>query len=223
MVLKSTSCGSSKKLTLIIAIILIISIAVTFGVLYLTQPRGDNNTLENTYDEDIIEEEIIEDPKPVDIDFQPAIDTWVNSVSGNRSVIVYDLDLEQIAGEYNTSERYNTASLYKLFVVYEGYRRIENGTWNAEDKVAGRTRLKCLDLAIRESYSPCAETLWGEIGHAELDQIIKNDFNIMNSNISDLSSNVEDILSIMKMFYYHLDFNSEELVATMKDSFLNHS
>ena len=134
-----------------------------------------------------------------------------------------DLDLEKTVGEYNLSEDYNTASLYKLFVVYEGYRRIENGEWDRDETVGwtGYSRLECLDLAIRESYSPCAESLWGEIGHEELDEIIVNDFKITESNISGLVSNVNDIFKIMKLFYEHPDFNDESLVSRMKDSFLN--
>ncbi|MDO4612279.1 MAG: serine hydrolase, partial [Candidatus Saccharibacteria bacterium] len=85
----------------------------------------------------------------------------------------------------------------------------------------GKSILKCLDLAIRESNSPCAETLWGMIGHAELDQIIRNDFGILNSNISNLSSNPNDIAKIMQRFYEHPDIQDPELVALMFDSFLN--
>ena len=46
-------------------------------------------------------------------------------------------------------------------------------------------------------------------------------FGIVNSNISGLLSNVNDILAIMKLFYNHPDFDREDLIATMKDSFLN--
>ena len=175
-------------------------------------------------DDDVIDD-VPEEPTPeiLKINFQPIVDEWVNSVGGNRSVIVYDLDLDEMVGVYNPDESYNTASLYKLFVVYEGYRRIENGVWATDENagVTGRSILECLDLAIRESYSPCAETLWSIIGHAQLDQIVKNDFNITNSNISNLLSNASDILKIMKIFYLHSDITNEVLVSRMKDSFLN--
>ena len=159
---------------------------------------------------------------PKNINFQPIIDEWVESVNGNKSVIIYDLDREEIAGAYNTTEEYGTASLYKLFVVYEGYRRLENGTWQATAKAGstGYTILECLDLAIRESHSPCAETLWSTIGHTNLDNIIKTDFNIQNSDISHLVSNPEDILKIMQIFYQHQDIKTPELISRMKNSFL---
>ena len=44
---------------------------------------------------------------PDAIDFQPIIDEWVESVGGNRSVIIYDLERDEMAGNYNTDEDYN--------------------------------------------------------------------------------------------------------------------
>lgn len=162
-------------------------------------------------------------PDPPAVGLQAEIESWVNNAGGNSSIVIYDLDNQTTLASHKTSETYGTASLYKLFVVYEGYRRLENGSWNADDFIssAGHTRLECLDLAIRESYSPCAEALWNEIGHENLDNIIKNDFKITNSDISNLESNAKDILKIMQLFYKHPDITNPEYIARMKDSFLN--
>lgn len=174
----------------------------------------------------ITEVEVEKEPeviKPPKIDFQPLVDEWVGSISGNKSVLIYDLERDEVVGAYNATESYSTASLYKLFVVYEGYRRVQAGEWQG-DSIAGSTGhtiVECLDLSIRESYSPCAETLWGMIGHDELDRIIETEFGITNSDISSLVSNPEDIMQIMKLFYTHSDIVDETLVAKMKDSFLN--
>ena len=160
---------------------------------------------------------------PDAVDFSISVESFTNSINGKSSVIIYDLDRQEMAFEFNASEVYNTASLYKLFVVYEGYRRLERGDWNPEDNAGstGHTIIQCLDLAIRESNSRCAETIWNMIGHKELDDIVKNDFKIDHSMISQLTSPPEDILAIMKLFYYHPDFSSPELVTRMLDSFLN--
>lgn len=158
-----------------------------------------------------------------EVDFQPVIDAWANTVSGNKSILIYDLDLDKENASYNVAENYNTASLYKLFVVYEGYKRLEDGTWdgNAKAGSTGKTISKCLDLTIRESHSPCAETLWGMIGQDKLDIIIENEWNITHSDISKLTSNVNDIMLILKRFYEHPDFNNQVLLDAMWDSFLN--
>ena len=165
----------------------------------------------------------IEPVLPEAVSFQPTIDEWVKTVGGNKSILIYDLNRNEIAGEYNTKEKYSTASLYKLFVVYEGYKRVNNGEWDGNKKAGstGYTIDKCLDLAIRESYSPCAETLWAMIGHDALDKIIETDWSIANSDISKLTSNVSDVTEMMKRFYLHPDFDNPELLSSMWDSFLN--
>lgn len=170
-----------------------------------------------------LESEEEETVLPERIDFQPVIDEWAHGVGGNKSVLIYDLDRDEMVGEYNSKEKYNTASLYKLFVVYEGYRRLQSGEWQADDLVGstGYTTLKCLDLAIRESYSPCAESLWAKIGQDNLDIIIENDFGILGSDISKLVSNPEDVMKIMEIFYNHNEITDPNLIATMMDSFLN--
>jgi len=209
-----------KALALSITFVLAATVAIVgaFVVKGILTPPAEPEESETA-----VEPEPEPEPEYIKYDFQPVIDQFVNSTTGNRSVLVYDVERAEIAGEYNPAQNYNTASLYKLFVVYEGYRRLETGIWDASSKVGytGRTMLDCLDLAIRESYSPCAESLWAMIGHAELDAIIKNDFGILSSNISGLSSNANDILSIMKIFYNHTEITNETYVARMKDSFLN--
>ncbi len=171
------------------------------------------------------EQESTPSPEPVlpsRIDFQDVIDDWVGTVSGSKSVIIYDLDREELAGSYNTDEGYNTASLYKLFVVYDGYMKIQNGEWSANAPAGGtgHTILECLDLAIRESNSSCAETLWSMIGRDNLEDVINNHYGIINSDIKSLVSNPNDILKMMQIFYNHTDITDEALIARMKDSFL---
>lgn len=155
-------------------------------------------------------------------DLQGALNNWSKSANGEKGVIFYDLDSGQILAESNADKKFATASLYKLFVVYEGYRKVQNGEWDGEDMAGktGKTITKCLDLAIRESYSPCAETLWEMIGHENLEETVKNDFGI-SVNVGSLSATPREIMEMMKIFYEHSEITDEGLIATMKDSFLN--
>ena len=217
-----------KKTKRIVSLILLglIVFGAVVGILYLLNKHPDSAEPlpqpeeTSSPDEENVPEEVT---LPEKIDFQSVIDAWVQSVGGNKSVLIYDLERNEAVGEYNIAENYNTASLYKLFVVYEGYKRVQNGIWRGDDPAGntGYTISKCLDLAIRESRSPCAETLWAMIGHGEFDNIIKNEFNIPNSDISHLTSNVSDIMKILKIFYEHTEISDEGLVSQMKDSFLN--
>lgn len=162
-------------------------------------------------------------PEYTKIDFQSIVDQWVSQTGGNKSILIYDLERDEIAGAFNEEENYNTASLYKLFVVYAGYLKINSGEWAGEAAAGrtGRTILQCLDLAIRESNSECAETLWSMIGRDNLAEMIENDFKINDSNINSLISNPKDIMKIMKIFYEHKEINDEKLISQIKDSFLN--
>lgn len=221
----------SQRLKLGISLVLL-GLATTFLAFVICFIIGDNfyhgkilTSKEEPSESEIESESIDETPTQEfrEINFQPVVDDFVNSVGGNKSVLVYDLERDELVGKYDSTREYNTASLYKLFVVYEGYRRLENHTWKANEMAAstGYTILKCLDLAIRESNSPCAETLLTIIGRSELNNVIQNDFGILHTDVSRFTSTPEDILEIMKLFYYHKDITNESLLSTMKDSFLN--
>ena len=236
----SASAGASSSTTLrwgVVKIVgmVLIAMAVAGGVFLCLRYFSRNESAEeNSAITGVEKPREVKEPKevsveelakelPEKVDFQPTVETWAAGAGGSRSVLIYDLKRGEVAGAYGTSESYNTASLYKLFVVYEGYRRVQRGEWDKTAMVGttGYNILKCLDLAIRESYSPCAETLWAIIGHDELDRIIEKDFKITESKISGLLSNPGDIMKMMKTFYEHEEIIDEELVAVMKDSFLN--
>ena len=206
--------------------------AGAFGVTFLASKlieknqTGDTAEVEEVSDDSNVEgstDDTGNEPVIEKIDFQSVVDAWVKTVNGNKSILIYDLDFDEVVGEYNAKETYGTASLYKLFVVYEGYKRVFDGTWNSNNKAGstGKTISKCLDLAIRESHSPCAETLWGMIGRDNLDKIIETEWKITNSDISKLTSNALDIMQILKRFYEHPDFDDAEIISAMWDSFLN--
>lgn len=168
------------------------------------------------------EDEDVDAEKPEAIDLQPVVDAWVASTAGKKGVVIYDLDLDSIAGSYNANTEFATASLYKLFVVYEGYRLLESGAWNA-DATVGYTKhtvLECLDLAIRESNSSCAETLWAMMGRDNLDAAVNEDLGI-DLAVGNLSATPMDIMRMMKIYYEHSGVTDEILVARMQDSFLN--
>lgn len=218
-------------LIILFIILVVATIMLLFRVYDLKkQPNDDKGSAEQN--SAITEVESINEPEtlppetptlPEKVNFQPIIDTWVAQTGGDKSVLVYDLDRGEMVGEYNPSEEYNTASIYKLFVIYEGYRRLQSGEWDGSVMAGstGYTILECLDLAIRESHSPCAETIWNMIGYDELDDIVDEQYGISESKISNLVSNPGDILKMMKIYYEHTDITDDSLLGIMKDSFLH--
>ena len=229
MVLRKTHKRKALKiLGFICFFIMVASITAIVWVIF----RGDGLNNDQTDGQEVEQNSVVPDMKPEEpieivlpprIDFQETIDNWVSGVGGNKSVMIYDLDRGELVGSYNPDEKYSTASVYKLFVVYEGYRRVQSGEWqgDAAAGTTGYTVKECLDLSIRRSYSPCAETLWGMIGRAELDRIVADEFGLVNSNISNLISTPRDVMAVMKLFYDHKSIKDQQLVDLMKDSFLN--
>ena len=61
------------------------------------------------------EPEPVEEPEPEPqieykkIDFQPVVNSWVTRQSGNKSVLIYDLERNEIVGAYNMNSTYDTA------------------------------------------------------------------------------------------------------------------
>ena len=213
---------------LLSALLLILSATMVLCVFLLLTPNSKEPAHEDIPKVEPREEEPVVNPEPVvkqpaKVDFQSVVDEWVDSVAGDKGIVIYDLDRDEVTASYNPDDKFATASIYKLFVVYEGYRLLEDKEWQADDPAGstGYTIAKCLDLAIRESNSSCAETLWAKIGHDNLEDIVKNDFGLANTYVEDLLSTPMDVMSMMKRFYYHNDINDPMLVEQMKDSFLN--
>ncbi len=148
------------------------------------------------------------------VDLQPTVNAWLAGFSGDAGVLIYDLDNDSVVAEHQPNKKFSTASLYKLFVVYEGYKRVMSGEWSLDSYG------KCLDLAIRESNSACAEKMWAQIGRAELDKIVRDDFGILDTKVSALTSTPADIAEMMKL-YYRGDGFSEEIREKIFDSLLN--
>ena len=140
---KSDSHSHAFRNTILIITATILTILIAIGVFFVLKyyfydnkldVDGSNGVIEPTSEPEKKEAVILPDR----IDFQPVVDSWANTINGNRSVLIYDLERDEVVGEYNSTESYNTASLYKLFVVYEGYRRLQSGTWSGNEK-AGYT------------------------------------------------------------------------------------
>ena len=155
---KTNECKTLTKESYLISISLFAVFIFAFIAIIVIclVPFSNNTESSNTGSQvsQIVEDEPVDEIEPDEketiapVNFQSVVDGWVNSTSGNKSVLIYDLERDEIVGSYNPSENYNTASLYKLFVVYVGYLKINSGEWNRDDP-AGRTGysiIQCLDL-----------------------------------------------------------------------------
>lgn len=161
------------------------------------------------------------------IDMQNIVNDFTKNIKGTASVVIYDVDTDRYSAIYNSDTPMNTASLYKIFPVYETYLRMEDGRLAKSDvvyaeskdgKKVGYSREKCADLALRESHSGCSEALISSIGWDELDQIGWDNYSLENTK--GLSSTAGDITKMLKVYYEHDDL-SAETYNKIKDSMLN--
>lgn len=161
------------------------------------------------------------------IDLQPTVDAWIASLprSVNVGLMIYDLDHQQVAGSYNPNEPFNSASIYKLFFVYDGYRQIMNGEANANDYFTSTydkgalTLGQCLDLMIRESYNGCADPMRADNARWARVEAMYDELGLQNTSSAGLYSSANDLTELLKLYWNHADL-SPELWTAIQDSML---
>lgn len=88
---------------------------------------------------------------------------------GTYGVSLIELSGNRRRASYNDTRKFTTASTYKVYVAYSTLRRVENGTFQWTDQIAGgRDLAKCFDDMIVLSDNPCAEALVKKIGYTPL-------------------------------------------------------
>ena len=215
--------SSSLKIIFVVGVLLVA--AGVYGLLALAFPvktSDDDEEVEVVATEVEIKKDSKEPKIPKFIDLSDVVEDWASSLGRgiNVGLKIYDLNNKKVAAELNPDERFSTASLYKLFIIYEGYKELEQGDlFGNAILVNGKNVSECLDLAIRESDSPCAETLWSKIGRDKIEEIIKNDYQLENSSAAYLYSTPSDMVSLLERYYYHEDL-SESSFEKIKDSLL---
>lgn len=197
---------------------------MTFALFKITYVAPENKGKEETGVESVEPEEP-EEPEVeyAKVNLQSVVDSWAGSLASGveTGVMIYDLDREEIVGELNAKERFASESLYKLFVVYKGYELIQDLSLDANRSCYGGKNVReCLDLAIRESNSSAAETLWSIIGRDVVEAAIHDEFMLDNSSASGLYTTAADMVQMMKIYYRHAGL-SEAMIAQIKDSMLN--
>ncbi len=153
-----------------------------------------------------------EEPAPIDhpqYDVQPLINEWLAGQTGKASVVVYDLENDAIIGSANQDEVYFAASIYKLYVAYEGYLAVQRGEYDINEiYLSGQTRGECLDLMIRESDSPCAEKLWNELGKQAVTDTLST-YGITNTSLVGITTTAGDAATMLRRLYQNDEMNPE--------------
>jgi hypothetical protein len=186
-----------KKSQYRLVVILLIALLI-IGLIFwfITSKKAEAPTVESnqTSNSENLLKQTDEAEKQPEFDsaaLQKTVDDWTKSVGGVSSVYISDINGNKLASN-NPSDVYFAASIYKLYVAYAGYQQVDSGEVDAQEVyVNGYTRAECLDKMIRDSYSPCAEKLWNELGKAELTTQIKT-YGINNTSMEAITTTAED-------------------------------
>ncbi len=184
--------------------------------------NSDNN--ESNQDETPPAEE--EPTIPEFIDLQPVVDEWLATAPGNVGLMIYDLDNDQVAAASDAERVFNTASVYKLFFAYDGYREIDAGRDDGTAVLAitpdkGQLSVSaCLDLIIRESYNGCADPLRADSKRFARAEALAAELQLKHTSSAGLYSTAADLTELMKLYWQHPDLSAESWAA-IQDSMLN--
>jgi beta-lactamase class A len=163
-------------------------------------------------------------PKPAsltdsNVAVSEAISKWVSSHSGTYGVVVSDTD-GNVLGESNAQEPFFMASIYKLYVAYLGYQKVDDGSWSADEPfLSGWSRGKCLDEMIRSSDSPCAEKLLKELGKDTVTDRLKG-YGLTSTSMRSLTTSAADANKILVKIEAGIDL-TESSKQKILDSMAN--
>ena len=200
-------------------VILLAIVAAIVGLIFW--PDNDSKNLNTAVEQSSSANQPgVEQPSFPVINLQATIDTWVAKQSGRAGIVVYDLANKKIVASINPDRQYFTASLYKLYVAYIGYQKIADGTYEANDPyLSGYSRGKCLDAMIRDSYSPCGEKMWSELGKQQLTEKLKT-YGLSNTSMTGLYTSAEDAALILARLFERRDLTeayTNAYLSSLKD------
>lgn len=194
----ATRPKSRKKIVVILAVVSLV-VLVILGIYWLFFKTSAEAPAPQVAAPPVVFEEegtVAKPSKPALPSLQPTIDEWVKSTSGTVSVHITDADGKVLA-THNAEKTYFTASIYKLYVAYAGYQKIDDGTYSLNDPyLSGYNRGECLDAMIRDSNSPCGEKMWAELGKTELTEQMKN-YGLKATSLTGLETTAQDAAVIL--------------------------
>lgn len=187
-------------------------ISLSFGIVYLMKYLNEQIAKpEQT-------EQITKQFKKFNL--QPTLDRWLSTQVSkkNSSILIYDLNNQEIIARNNDFSQNNSLGLENLFLAYQIYTKIDQNAIK-KDKLltVGAEQISvdnCLSKILQENYPGCAAALISEIGENNLKQFLK-DQSYTNTNFTSHLTNTADLLSLSKRLNTHPDF-SEQLWQEFK-------
>jgi beta-lactamase class A len=182
---------------------------------YSTQNNQLNDRDSVNYGAEKIQQPI-EEPPFAFPSVQQELDVWLESARGEYGVVLQDPVNGSILATHQQDKQFFSASIYKLYVAYLGLQDIESGIYEADEVYVGNsTRLECIVLMVRDSDSPCAETMWVEQGKDRATQRLR-EFGLQYTDMNTLQTAASDANILMMRLQQEKDLNKvhTELLRT---------
>jgi len=103
---------------------------------------------------------------------QALINYWAQSDGGQWGITMRDFS-GTIAASYNGNRQFTSASVYKIYVAYVVYTKVDNGEFGMETPTSnGNSVSGCLELMIVRSDNSCGAALGNKIGWGASNSIV---------------------------------------------------
>jgi hypothetical protein len=138
---------------------------------------------------------------------QAVLNSWNASHASQKwSVVVQGIGTDQTKAALNPNNSYNTASVYKLFMMYplfKSYSLDSLATASVNVEGRGSTSLKnCVELAIKNSDNPCGEAMGYKLGWGRATTLLKQlGMTGTNLNSSNLTTTAADANLYLQRLY----------------------
>lgn len=153
---------------------------------------------------------------------QEAVDGWLNTYQhGAVGLEIFDLNRGGVVASYNSYAQMGPRSIYKLFYTYDAYTQIDAGLDDPNAPYFNNYTLGyCLDIMIRVSNNPCAETMLGDEARlARVGQMIQN-LGLTGTRADALKTTAHDVVTLLRRYYAHPEW-SESSWQKFRDAAIN--
>lgn len=207
----------SKGLWLLFVGLLCVAGAITAFVLFRAEPTDAPSITSDTEQEATTE--VTAEPSPTVplVDLQPTLDAWLAGKSVDYGVEVFDIANQKVIAAHQPDKQYFTASIYKFYVAYLTYQRLQSGEYVEEANFLGsQSLLDCQHAMIYTSDSPCGEAVMAKLTQEVMGRELKA-FGTTNTNFPGFVTTAHDANVMLSRLAKKQDLN-EEYTAKITNS-----
>ncbi len=195
-------------------------------LVYLQEPSVETSQIQEQTVQ--IEQAMPEEEPPIEtepefdeIAINEVVSEWLGELPAGADAGIQITDSSgNILASHDADEVFFAASIYKLYVAYEGYKAVDAGDLDPQQTYVGENTLSdCLDIMIRESDSPCAEKLWNQLGKESLNETLK-EYGLTNTDMVGITTSAADAAVILQLIASGEGLSEESqmsYLASMKD------